>query len=81
MRPAFVAFRQCIQFLGVATAEHDSIGNERFFQLEERMLDVASPGFLTEPRQSRFCQDNLQSLVSIKDDVPVVLERLVLDRF
>src|SRR6266700_1047295 len=54
--PAFDSFRQLIQSLGVTTAQHDVIGNERFLQLDERVLDVAAPGFLTEPLQAWFAK-------------------------
>jgi hypothetical protein len=54
--PALDAFWKFIQFLGVTTAQHDVIGDERFLQLDERVLDVASPGFLAESCQARFAQ-------------------------
>src|SRR6266571_8296774 len=51
---ALDSLRQFIEFFSVAAAEDHVIGNERFFQLDERVLDVAPPSLFTEPRQTRF---------------------------
>src|SRR5438046_8539668 len=54
--PALDSFREFVQFFGVTAAQHDVIGDQRFFQLHERVPDVALPGFLTEVGQARFAE-------------------------
>src|SRR5438874_3071 len=54
--PALDSFREFVQFFGVAAAQHDVVGNQRFLQLHERVLDVPLPGFLAELGQAGFSE-------------------------
>src|SRR5581483_1392084 len=44
------ALRQLVQLLGIATTQHNVVGNERLLQLHQGVLNVALPGFLTQNR-------------------------------
>src|SRR5439155_25300752 len=49
---ALDSLRQFIEFFRVTAAEHHVIGNERFFQLDKRVLDVAPPTLFAMPRHA-----------------------------
>ena len=51
---ALDSLRQFIEFFRVTAAEHHVIGNERFFQLDKRVLDVAPPSLFAMPRHAGF---------------------------
>src|SRR6266581_4195776 len=54
--PALDSFREFVQFFGVAAAQHDVIGDQRFLQLHKRVLNVALPIFFAEAGQAWFSE-------------------------
>src|ERR1039457_347177 len=54
--PAFHSLREPVEAFHISTAQHHIIGNERFFQLRDRVLDFALPLFFAEQNQARLAQ-------------------------
>src|SRR5437667_3019626 len=50
--PALNSFRKRIQFFGVAAAEHNVVGDERFLQLGDGEFDLVLPFFFAESFQA-----------------------------
>src|SRR6266478_3085980 len=51
--PTLNSLRKRIQLFRVAAAEHDVVGDQRFFQLRDREFDLALPLLLAKPFQTR----------------------------